>query len=106
MLLVSVLMQIVSSAYMTSSMVAPGILCSGSVQCRFSCTSWNVAVITTRNKYGDSGHPCLIPVSCAFYLEVSPSISTLNLVSLYSSLIIRISLSSTPSLSNRSLTPA
>ena len=41
-------------------------------------------VITMRNRYGESGHPCLIPVFCGNQSEVNPSSSTQNTVSLYS----------------------
>ena len=73
--LVSVLTHIVSSAYTTSSYPAPGILCVIRLYVFASmCMSLNMAVMTTKNRYGDSGHPCLIPVLCFLYVEF-PSLS-------------------------------
>ena len=53
-----------------------------------------------RNRYGDSGHPCLIPVICSQFSEVSPFISTLYDLQEYSLLITFISCSSNLSLSS------
>ena len=47
------------------------------------------------NRYGDNGHPCLIPVCCGSHSDALPSISTQNLVSLCSDLEILIICSST-----------
>ena len=48
--------------------------------------------MTIRKRYGDSGHPCLIPVDCVCQSDALPSISTLNLVFLYNVLTRFISL--------------
>ena len=92
-------MHIVSSAYVTSSKSAPGTLCLCNVSSMMWWTSWNSVVITIRNTYGDSGHPCLIPVFCGSQSEVYPSISTQKSVSLYSDLVMFINFWSTPILS-------
>lgn len=87
--LVSVPMQIVSSAYTTSSKLVPGTLCIAICPSSLMCMYSNIAVITTRKRYGDSGHPCLIHVSCSSHCDCVPSISTMNLVFLYSVFMIR-----------------
>ena len=89
---VSLEMHVVSSAYVTSSESAPGILCLVSCGSNFVCTSWNKAVITLKNRYGESGHPCRIPVDCASQSDAFPSISKQNLVSLQRVLVMFMSL--------------
>lgn len=68
--------------------------------------SLNIAVITTSNSYCDSGHTCLISVSCVSHLEVFPSMLTVSCVVLYSIRTRLMSLSSTPSLSSASYSPS
>ena len=76
----SVEKQTVSSAYVTLSKSAPGILCLLSFGSSLLCASSNITVITIGNRSGDRGHPCLIPVCCSCQSEELPSIYTLSVV--------------------------
>ena len=71
-------MHMVSSAYKMLSVSIPVTLCSLSFNLSFVCMSLGSHVINTMKRYGDSGHPCLIPVSCRTQADSYPSISTLN----------------------------
>ena len=56
--------------------------------------------MTMRKRYGDSGHPCLIPVCCVWVSEYCPSMQTLNVGFLYSVFIMLISFSGSCNLFN------
>lgn len=62
MVLLSVGKQVASSAYVTSSKSAPGVLCLSSLRLILECTSSNITVSTMRNRHWQDGQPCLIPV--------------------------------------------
>ena len=55
--------------------------------------------MTIRNRYGESGHPCLMPVSCGSQSDVKPSRSTQKSVSLYIDFVMLTSFWFTPTLS-------
>ena len=61
----------VSSAYNSSCIIAPitWFSSSSSSKSLSRCMSWNITVIINKNRYGDNGHPCLIPVSWVFHFE-------------------------------------
>ena len=81
--MVSVEMHMVSSASVTSSKSVPGTLRFLNCLSTAVCMSWSSVVITVRDRYGDKGHPCLIPVLCGIQSHVYPHTSTQITVSLY-----------------------
>lgn len=48
------------------------------VGCLFPALYPSIAFSIRMNRYGENGHPCLIPIACVMYSEVSCGVSTLN----------------------------
>lgn len=90
-------MQTVSSAYVTSSKLAPGDPLLASTWSAHWRT--NVTAITIEDTPGDGGHPCLMPMCCACQTKGCPSTSPSNAVFLWTDRADLISVVSTSILS-------